>query len=258
MEDRKRTIFVILIALVVVVALLYSFGLTLFSRTSQVELADPDAVESQEPDPVVSGDAAGIRVEVSPATVQSVVEALSRYESYSRTLSVTYTWGDDENGTVTAQVWVDSGWTRTETALSSGLVEHSVAGDGCLWLWYDDGIEETEDFVFESSAEKLDADLMQRLPTYEDILLLDPANITNADYVDYQGHPCIYVEAEQQVLGYLYRYWISETNGLLMATETEKSGVVVYRMESNEVISPLTGTTQLFTLPDGTVLHQVG
>lgn len=257
MEDRKRTVFAILIALVVVVALLYSFGLTLFSRTPQVELADPNATESQEPDPVVSGDAAGIRVEVSPATVQSVVESLSRYESYSRTLSVTYTWGDDESGTVTAQVWVDGGWTRTETALPSGLVEHSVAGGGRLWLWYDSGAEETQDLVFEGPAEGLNADLMQRLPTYEDILALDPANITKADYVDYQGHPCIYVEAEQQALGYLYRYWISETNGLLMASETEKSGVLVYRMESNEVISPMTGTAQLFTLPDGTVLYPV-
>ena len=63
------------------------------------------------------------------------------------------------------------------------------------------------------------------------------------------------MEAEQLDLGYLYRYWISEANGLLVATETEKAGALVYRMESGEVISPLSVGKQTFALPDGTVLH---
>ena len=56
---------------------------------------------------------------------------------------------------------------------------------------------------------------------------------------------------------YLYRYWISVTNGLLVAAETEKSGVLVYRMESNAVISPLSAGQLTFALPDDTVLHEL-
>lgn len=254
MEDRKRTIIAILIGLVVVVALLSSFGLSLFSRTPRVEVADPDAVGSQEPGATAAGDAAGITVEVTPATVQSVIASMSRYESYSRTLTVTHTWGDEKSGTITAQVWTDGGWTRADVTLASGVVEHSIMGEGQLWLWYEDGTEETADQVYVGPAAELSSDLLQRLPTYEDVLALDAAGITDAGYVEYNGQPCIYVEAEQQTLGYLYRYWISETNGLLMAAETEKSGVLVYRMESNEVISPMSGGAEVFALPDGTIL----
>lgn len=256
MEDRKRTIFAVLIALVLVVALLYSFGLNLFSSTPQVDLADPNAAESNDPSGSLPGDGTGITVEVTPATVQSVIASMTRYESYSRTLIVTYSWGDHETGSMITQVWADGGWTRTLSAQTSGLAEHTISGDGCVWLWYDAGDGDSEQLVYNGAAEKISGDLLQRIPTYEDILYLDVESITAAGYVLRNGQPCIFVEAEQQNLGYLYRYWISETSGLLMAAETEKSGVLVYRMESNEVVSPMSAGGEIFTLPDGTVLYE--
>lgn len=256
MEDRKRTIFAVLIALVLVVALIYSFGLNLFSSTPQVDLADPDAVETGDSSGVLSGDGAGITVEITPATVQSVIASMSRYESYSRTLTVTYSWGDDESGVVVTQVWTDGGWTRTAAVRASGLSENTILGDGRLWLWYDTGDEDSEQLVYEGAAEEISGDLLQRMPTYEDILALDVESITAAAYVLRNGQPCIYVEAELRDLGYLYRYWISETSGLLMAAETEKSGVLVYKMESNEVVNPMSAGGEAFTLPDGTVLYE--
>ena len=104
MEDRKRTILAVVVALIVVAALLYSFGLNLF-----LVLADPDAVSSQGPGDTVPDDAAGITVEVTPATVQSVVASLTRYESYSRTVAVRYAWGKGEMSEIVTQVWVDDG-----------------------------------------------------------------------------------------------------------------------------------------------------
>ena len=254
-EDRKRTIFAVLIALILVVALLYSFGLSLFSKTPQVNLADPSAGDTADPAPVASADGAGIVVEVTPGTVQSVIASMSRYESYSRTVTVMYTWGDQEIGLVNTQVWTDGGWSRTLTSLPGGKSESSICGNGKIWIWHTGGEFDAEQRVFEGNAADSFGDLLQRIPTYEDILLLEPTSITVAEYLMRDGQPCIYVEAEHRDLGYLYRYWISETNGLLMAAETEKSGVIVYKMESNEVVSPMDGDEFIFTLPDGTVLY---
>ena len=258
MEDRKRTIFVVVIALVLVISLLYSFGLNFFSKTPQLELADPNAMENMEPGATSSGEGAGLIVEIAPTTVQSIVASLSRYESYSRTLSVTYSWGNNESETITAQVWEDSGWKRTEVTLTSGVIENSIWSEENLWIWYDDGTAEAATQIYEGSVSTLSSDLLQRLPTYEDVLALETSHITAADYVEYDGQPSIYIEVEQQELGYLYRYWISETSGLLMAAETEKSGVLVYQMTSNEVLSPFAGNAETFTLPDGTILFKPG
>lgn len=255
MEDRKRTIFAVVIALVIVVALLYSFGLNLFSRTPQLDLADPGAAESQEPGSTNPGEGAGITVEVTTETVQSVIASLSRIESYYRTVSVAYVWGDGDTAAITARIWEDDGWVRTESVLNSGVTEHSIIGGEQVWLWYDDGTEDSADFIYQGPAGGTLADRMQHIPTHEDVLALDPSLITQADYLEYEGQPCIYLEAEQQTLGYLYRYWISAYSGLLMASETEKSGVLVYRMESGEVMSPITAERTTFALPDGTILH---
>lgn len=256
MDDKKRTIYAVLVAVVVILGLLYSFGMNFFSQPPQIVLPDPEQSDVQETEPGSIGDAAGTTVRVEPGTVQSVIARMSRYESYSRTVSVTYSWSNGETETVTSQVWEDGGWVRTDTQFPSGMVESSITDGAGIWVWYpDEGRDETP---FYSACHGANADLLQHLPTYEDVLELHPENITDAGYVEHEGHSCIYVEAEQKELGYLYRYWISINSGLLMTAETEKAGRIVYRMTSNEVISPLGSVNNLFTLPDGTVLYGMG
>ena len=63
------------------------------------------------------------------------------------------------------------------------------------------------------------------------------------------------MEAVLSELGYVERYWVSETSGLLMAAETEKDGELIYSMVSHEVISPLDQAAGVFSLPDGTQLY---
>lgn len=253
MEDRKRTVLAAVIIAVVLLAVLYSFFLNLFSIHSDFTLADPNATSSIDPDVGQTGGQGGIMVEVSPQTVQSLIASLSRYESYSRTVSVGYFDHGQPAGSMSAQVWVDRGWTRSSITLSSGRVEHAIVGDGQLWLWYDQ-----EGRVYTGPAEGETADLAQRLPTYEDVLALDKGSITGAGYVERDGLPCVYVEAVLPGLGYVERYWISETSGLLMAAETEKEGELVYSMTSYEVVSPLSQAVGAFSLPDGTVLYRPG
>ena len=250
MEDKKRTALAVVIIAVVLAAVLYSFFLNLFAQTPGLVLADPDADRSEEPSGEPSGGQNGLLVEVSTQTVQSLIASLTRYESYSRSITVEYYYAEQTVGTASAQVWAEVGWTRTDLTLSSGRVEHTIVGDGQLWLWYD-----RETAVWSGPAEELSADLLQRLPTYETVLALEQDSITAAGYVERDGLPCVFVEAVTPELNYVERYWISETGGLLMAAETEKDGMLIYTLSSREVVSPMELTTGIFTLPDGTQLY---
>lgn len=249
MEDRKRTALAVVIIAVVLLAVLYSFSLNLFAATPELVLADPNATASIDPGEDSDGKG-GVAVEVSTQTVQSLVASLARYGSYSRSMTISYFSGGEPVGTVSAQTWVDQGWTRSSVTLSSGRVEHSIVGEGQLWLWYDQ-----DNRVYSGPGEGMTADLVQRLPTYEDVLALDRGSITDAGYVERDGQSCVYVEAAPPGLGYVERYWISETSGLLMAAETEKDGELIYSMVSHEVISPLDQAADVFSLPDGTQLY---
>ena len=250
MEDRKRTARAAVIIIVVLAAILYSFSLNLFAPTPKLVLADPDADRSVEPSGEQGDGQGGLMVGVSTWTVQSLIASLTRYESYSRSVTVEYYDDGQVVGTASAQVWADGGWLRSDLTLSSGRVEHTIVGDGQLWLWYD---RETE--VYSGPAEGLSADFVQRLPTYEDVLALDKDSITAAGYVERDGLPCVFVEAVMPELNYVERYWISETSGLLMAAETEKDGALIYALSSHEVVSPMARATGIFALPDGTQLY---
>lgn len=251
MEEKSRTKFAILIALVLVTAVVYSFTFNLFGETPSVGLADREDVSNVETeDPTLPGDAA-VLVEVTPETVQSVIATLIRYHSYSRSIQVEYMNNGAAVGTISVSTAVDNGWTRVDLTTASG-VEHTIIGEQQCYRWYG----ESTDYAVLTAGEGSD-DLAQRLPTYETVLKLDPETITAADYESRGGVTCIYVETEDAELGYRDCYWVSVESGLLVSAETFKGENLVYRMTAYEVESPLTDVGNRFMLPDGTLLHQV-
>lgn len=250
MGEKSRANFIVVIALILAAAVIYSFAASYFSETPNVSFAELDPSPGSGP----SGqDPAGgtVRVEVTPETVQSVIGTLNRYTSYRRTVTVEYLGGGEVLATLTAEVAVDGGWTRSDLTQPDGRIQHSIVGDGVCWMWYD-----ALPTYAQIPAGEDAADLAQRLPTYEDVLALDRRRITEASYVQLNGLPCVYVEVDQRELGYVERFWVSVESGLLAASESEKDGETVYRMSSFEVLSPASGLQDSFTLPDGTVLHQ--
>lgn len=249
MEEKKRTLLAIVISCIILLAVVYSFGLNFFGSPPDIVIADPDGENSSSAGPDDSGEQGGIPVEVTPETVQSIIAGMSRYRSYSRTISVKYSW-ESGSGAVTAQVMVDGGWSRCDVTLASGMVERSITGDGSLWYWYD----ESTDYLEIPAGDRAE-DLSQYIPTYEDILALATEDILETGYEEKGGVPAIYVEARGQNMEYLERYWVSVTSGLLVAAETVKDGGVVYEMSSGDMVSPLSGGEDVFTLPDGTVLY---
>jgi len=120
LERRNRNFLVILIAVVIAIAVFASFGLPLFyGPTPEIVLPTPQPTGQGQTGEM--GQGGGVRVEVTPTTVQSVIAALSRLESYSRTVTTTLA-----GISVSARVWVDGGWTRTDLCLPGGELTPSL------------------------------------------------------------------------------------------------------------------------------------
>ena len=251
MEKDKKTILAMIITVLILIAVFSGFWLTMFLReTPKVVLptADPGATETL-PGDGTQGEGGDLTVAVTPDTVQSVVATLARPDSYYREITVETFWGEGSSAVSTAQVWVDGGYTRVASLLPDGTVENTIVGEGMRYRWYNN-----EHAYFSTNAENADADLMQRIPTYEDILALDPEEITSVGYEAKGGLACVYVEVAENELGYRERYWVSVEKGLLVSSETVKEGKVVLRVSAYSVEIPIRQGLS-FTLPDGTVLH---
>ena len=237
MERRNRNILVILIAIVIVVAVFSSFGLSLFTGdTPHIVLPTPSAADQPGEDPGSTPAANGpVRVEVTPDTVQSVIATLSRPESYYREVTIEDYWGDGESGRTTAKVWTDSHWTLVEATGPAGTVRTSLVGDGTVRIWYG-----SRAGSLTAPADEYSADLEgQRIPTYEDVLALDKDAITDTGYEEKGGLSCIYVETVVDGLDYRERYWVSVDTGLLAAAETWDGDELVYRMSSYNLERPV-------------------
>ncbi len=247
MERNNRTILVFLIAVVIAVAVFSSFGLPLFAGpTATITLPTPVSPETEDPENLEQ--VGGARVEVTPATVQSVIAVMDRLESYSRTVTTTL-----EGISATAHVWVDGGWTRADMDLPSGLTAHTIVGEGQLWRWYD-----ADESVLTWAADSSSVDVEgQRIPTYEDVLELETDSITAAGYEERNGEACVYVEVSIPELDQVERYWVSELTGLLSGAETVASGELVYTMTATLPETPAPQSAS-FQLPNGVILHPVG
>ena len=250
MDQKNRARVAVLISVIVVAAVLGSFALTIFSaKTPAIVLPalHPDSSHSSTND--TSADETQ-RVEVTTSTVQAVIASLSRTGSYYRQMTVETFW-EGGSGTTTIQTWVDDNYTYVRSVLPSGQLRYSLTPpDGTVYYWYGGSSAWRT-----APAGSLSADLSQRIPTYEDVLELDVRDIRTAGYSAYENHPCIYVETQQDDLGYLDRYWISVDSGLLVAAQTLKADTVVYSVNAAAPIQTPCPTDSVFTLPDGTSLH---
>ena len=216
-----------LVLLAAVAALALHFG-WFDTATAPVILPDTTAL----PVEYNSGELGGaIPAEVTPETVQAVVRTLARPDSYSRRLLVSSYW---EGGSQTwpIQVWQKSGATRIRIS-SQGTEEaekNVLLKDGILHVWYGEG---PEVFRFESEEPEA-ADLLQMLPTYEDLLDLDTARIEEAGYVNLYGTWRIMAAVREKPTDYLMVYYISIDTGLLDAAERRDGETVVYRMTAEQ------------------------
>ena len=253
MEPKNRLAIAIAVIVLIVGAMLTSFGRSLFAlNTPSVQLPlpgedSPGSSSSETP----SGSGQYQKVEVTPDTVQSVVATLSRSDSYYRELTVETLWGDGSSATQ-VQVWTDGGWTHTQKILPSGAVRNDLIGEGTVYYWY-----EGSQTYCTAPADEFSSDLSQRLPTYETVLQLDTEQITAAGYETRGELPCVFVEVSLEEEDVVERYWISVDSGLLVCAETDSGGQTVYRMTAYTPITTPCPSTASFALPDGTSFHSL-
>ena len=241
MDKKRMAIFSISFGiLIMVVVLLLVRGTA--RRSGHIQLPDASTgTSSGQPSEDDSGALAV--VEIRTDTVQLAIEVMERPMAYTERVTVETFWSGG-SGTAESTVYVRDNLLRMDTTLASGSVRHLLTGGEHSYIWYD---EDTDYVTLEAGDFTSDAEL--RIPTYEDILVLDQEDITDAGYGDYESTYCIYVVTDDGA-GYVTRYWIGTETGLLTACERYWEGELVYRMTTAELTIGQAYHT-IFLLPDG-------
>lgn len=248
MEQKKQNVLVLLIALIIVVAVFSSFGMNLIPpKTATLEEMTPPPAAT--PEQTASAGEVGLtRLTVTPETVQDVVATLSRPEAYSRNVLVTYA---GATGPISSSVQVSGGRTRADVSYPNGILRHTLIAGDTLYTWYGSGSQWVS-----GPADERSADLEgPHIPTYEDVLTLDPSSITDAYYpAQSNGEACIYVAWTGEAPGEWGCYYISvepDSLGLLAQAKLYQGEEEVLSMVAASTGAP-EATASTFLLPDGT------
>lgn len=235
-----------IILIVLVVGFLLSGSLR---RTSHVTLPEITQQSTASPDSSQYGEDAVNKIEITPETVQSAITTLARPNSYIQILVVEWLW---ENTSALSKMttYVYDELTRIDSVKTDGGTRHVVTDGVRTAVWYDDGAD-----YYIGNAGDVSADQEQSVPTYEEILQMDPQQIAKSDYRVFSEENCIFVETIPDEYGIVQRYWVSVVSGLLIGAERMENGVTFYRVASQQVTRENTLTEQLFLLPDGTNLR---
>lgn len=243
-RDKRKWFAGVFVTITVVIVAVMMFGT--LRRPERISLPSMEVTSGE-----VSGELSGAEdltlVEVMPETVQAAIATLARPEEYQRTVVVERFWDGGSNSTQSV-VAVTQGWTRVDRTLPNGQTRHAVTNGETTYIWYDQ-----EGTVRQVAAGVISADDEQLIPTYEDVLKVDPAVIVAADYRIVSERQCIYVETAADSEGYVRRFWVDLNSGLLTIAETLQNDVVIYRMAAMQD-EPLAERVLQFTLPDGTFL----
>ena len=250
MEQKNRSIIVVAITLIIVIAIFTSFGRNLFAQntpevvlpnTGDTSLQSPGSDHQPEENPYHL-------VDVTPETVQNVIATLSRPGSYYRDITLETRW-EDGSSLVQVQIWHDENLSHIRQVLPSGAIRHDLIDESTQYYWY----EGSQQYKTLNSDDR-SADLAQHIPTYETVLSLDQSVITNAGYEQKDTFSCILVEVSPTDPDRTERYWVSLDSGLLVAAEMERDGTVVYQMSANGPVTTPCPPDASFRLPDGTDL----
>ncbi len=257
MDHQKRMILVIAIMATIIVGVVSGFRLPFLLKTPSIVLPESEGGNISGDGTQDPGDNADyILLRVTKDTVQEVIRTLNRQAQYRREMKIEkyYSEGSGTKSTTyTVLVWNDGAYSKTMIMGPDGSPQHCLTAEDTAYIWYGGDAS-----WIERPIDLGKKDLLQNIPTYEDVLQLDADSIVRASYENRRGKNCIYVEARQAELGLLERYWIATDTGLLYDAETvrEADGRLWYSM-SETSISSLTADDTTFMLPNGKVLHSV-
>lgn len=188
-------------------------------------------------------------LEITIDNVQAVIESLSRPSSYLRAI-ILDTYLDQGKVSYHITAWVKNKVCKTSASRIGGnQVANTIVTEEYVYIWYGDEYDYRRVKLGQESPEQV-ADEYQKIPTYEEILLLDKEDILEAGYAEYESEPCIYVKANTGLLGYTYEYYVSARTGLLVLAETFDGDTLIHSTAagSPNLSEP---SDDVFRLPDG-------
>jgi outer membrane lipoprotein-sorting protein len=237
------TVLIVIFALIAAVIILN--GQRNAMDTPSVILPSPiggsDSPSGQESD----NPGTGRKAEVTVETVQAVLGTLIRADSYSRSVSIESFWSGGSSKS-DIDVWVKGPNTRIiETG--EGETKNILILDKDIWIWYSGSGSYYHGQT--GSGNSID-DKYQRILSYEDVISLEPEDIHEAGYTEYNGEACIYTKYTSGELGYEKAIYVSVSSGLLMGTETYDGNTLIYRMVSDapDISTP---SDDVFLSPEG-------
>ena len=130
------------------------------------------------------------RLSITAHNVQNVIATLERPESYYIRVENVVSYRD-EGRVAGTELWVfpDRYVIKTLDSMTNRTLCTTAYQDGESTVWY-----EGDDRVLTIGSDSFsDSDMLAGIPTYEDILALDPEMITVADYRDWEEYSCVYV-----------------------------------------------------------------
>jgi len=163
-------------------------------------------------------------VEISPDNVQNVIKTMSRPSAYSMEAVVENLY-DENTLTTNIKYYLLNGYSRTEKTTEDEEAYIIITGEDNTFIWQNGDTK-----YYHGVEGEFDGDSASGIPTYEDILTLDPGMIRDAEYRNLDGENCIYIRTYDELLGYSDSYWVSLSSGLLIQAESSLEETVLYRI----------------------------
>ena len=192
MNKGKMTVFAVLAAVLLTAAIFIVFLNTTVAGNLSPEISLPPA-PSEDPtggnDSVKIPDVPSFPVEyldITPENVQSVIKNLRRPENYTIEIEVEYHWSSGSSK-VTRRTWGAGGVVRWQQFdLTGNPTINYICTDEAIYVW-----EEGERVISPMTMENSQSMITVMIPTYEDILGADKADIVSASYEDQNSVPCV-------------------------------------------------------------------
>ena len=218
MNKKKITMLSVLVAVTLTASIMMSFVLAASSGNRSIPIQLPTEPSEQ------SGEVSGVvpfdifdsvdTVDISPQNVKAIIGKLTRPDSYSLEITVSLFWKEGSSDTV-RRIWVKDGCTKvTRLSADGNAQENTIITKDRTYIWNDGNTQ-----YYEGLNGSIYADDVLQIPTYENILNEDEAEIITASYENRSGEPCVYVQVADNEYGGIRGYWVSLDSGLLVAAE---------------------------------------
>ena len=249
----KRIVWITIFGMLFIAAAIGVMLLTSYIRRDNDVIALPEVPSPAETAEVAEPDALD-RVEIAQDNIQAVISTtISRPPVYSRDIVVETFW-EGGRAAYNIRANIANGISSLQIKQPAGTEKRIIVSADKLYIWYSGDKSPFIGSAADAGDGYRTADEWQMLITYEDVMDLDQNDIKRAEYTEFGGEDCIYIEYRSPLLGYTREYYISIGLGLIVsAEEYDETGALVYRMRTSECsideVDPAA-----FVLPDGTDL----